>query len=101
MTTADIIPANIILAQLGGARRLTSMVGLKCPMFADEGDTLILPIMRGMHVRITLDHADDTYTIAVDRVRWHNVKRGEPVSGVYADSLFRVLEAETGLAWRL
>lgn len=99
MNTHD-IAANTTLAQLGGRNRLKVMVGLKACYHDNDGRTLKLQVMKGRHVAVTIE-ADDTYTVQVTIMNGRKVTERDPVAGVYVDSLFQVLEAETGLAWRL
>ncbi len=87
--------AETIAAQMGGISKLVAMTGAKHFLAGDN--SLQFKIGRNANkitaVVITLD-ADDTYTMTFFR----GVKRaGCSVGNVYADSLRRVFESETGM----
>ena len=93
--------ASTIIAQLG--RGTLAMLGAF--NLVDMGNGLGLKIKgsrRVNYIGVTLA-ADDTYTLTFKKL----TKRGLDVAdvadldGVYADSLHRVIEAETGLSTRL
>lgn len=100
--------ANTILAQLGGAGRLSVMIGAHG--FTADGPALIFKFKarakRGIKaIKVTLD-ASDTYSVEFYMPRG-SLRRGtytvetRGLSGVYADSLRDVIEYETGLALSL
>lgn len=99
-TETTYVPALETMRQLGGARRLTALVGMRNCYHKNEGRTLVLYVMGGRAVEITIE-ADDTYTVTALQIRGSKVTKREPVSMVYVDALHDVLRAETGLAWRL
>lgn len=94
------LPAHETLRQLGGLGCLRALLGCKGAHHTDEGRGLCLSIMKGFHVKITID-ADDTYSVRVMKVRGAKILKSIDLSGIYADGLHEVLERETGLAWRM
>jgi len=104
MTTAaseSPTPAAVILAQLGGAHRLTAMIGARD--FVDGGDALtfrfVARALGGINrVRVTLTPAD-TYRVSFHRGR--AAEQVAEVAGVYADGLRAAVEHHTGLALSL
>lgn len=80
--------AEIILSQLGGARRVAVMTGAR---FVATANGLNVKLGRRT-VAITLD-ASDTYTV---RLYAGHTLRAE-TSDVYAESLVRTFEEMTGL----
>ena len=95
--------ATTILAQLGGAGRLSAMIGARD--FMDNGNGLGFRFTakgtRSINrVRVTLA-PDDTYTVEFWSVRGVNATLVATVSDVYADSLRETIEHYTGLALSL
>lgn len=93
--------ATTILAQLGGARRLSVMIGAHS--FMSDGPALIFKFRakasKGIKaIKVTLDPSD-TYTVRFWRIgsRGLDVRQVAEHSDVYADDLRTVIEAETGL----
>jgi hypothetical protein len=89
--------ANVILAQLGGAGRLTAMIGARD--FLDCGNALAFRFtarsLRAIN-RIRVELApDDTYTVTFYRGRLAIVV--QTITGVYADGLRETIEHATGL----
>jgi hypothetical protein len=93
--------ATTILAQLGGAGRLSAMIGAY--NFMSDGPALIFKFRaqasKGIKaIKVTLDPSD-TYTVRFWRIgnRGLNVQQVAEHSDVYADNLKTVIEYETGL----
>ena len=91
--------AKTILDQLGGDRFI-SMTGARNFSYAPDGSlSFRLPNMPGVpvnNVRISLDPTD-TYNVEFGRVRGIDYKVVRTEEMVYADSLRRVFESNTGL----
>lgn len=95
-------PGQIVLAQLGSARRIKLMTGAKHFVLTDAGVNIGLPGSKC--VRITLDPSD-TYTVETLRfARSRDVLRGKPLfsilhtaSGVHVEQLAETFTAQTGL----
>lgn len=99
MTETNLTVANIILAQLGGSARLTSMIGAKCFTGTDSSLSFRFSARasNGSNTfRVTLDPSD-TYTLEFLSVRGSSLKVKYTVSEVYADDLIRIFEEKTGL----
>ena len=98
--------ANTILEQLGGARRLSAMIGAKNFMGEGarpglhEGDLQFQFSAKAKNranaVRVELK-GDDTYTVTFYRT----ATPLQTFDGIYADGLTRLFELQTGLALRL
>lgn len=93
----DTTIAQTILAQLGGQSRLRLMVGASN---FDLGVSSLSFRLKSAQknikgITVTLDPSD-TYTVSFHKVRGADITSKE-VSDVYADSLKRVIESETGL----
>lgn len=96
-------PADIILAQLGGSRRLRVMIGASDMMSTDEGRTLAFKFKASPvanFVRITLT-ARDTYDVRFAKIRGLKMKEVGEMADVYADTLKRAFESFTKLALSL
>lgn len=107
-------PADIILQQLGGSRRLKIMINGRDFYSDDNGNALIFKFMPGKNgetaVKITLDPSD-TYTVEFIKI----VRRKDPTlkimiphrvviskhEGIYFDMLADLWRDQTGLAIRL
>ena len=93
--------AATILAQLGGAHRLTAMIGARD--FVDVGDALTFRFaargLRGInrvHVRLA---GDDTYAVTFYKGRLAD--KVSETAGIYAENLRETVEHYTGLALSL
>ena len=106
MQTVEMKPADIILQQLGGARRLAIMIGAKDFFSDDNGATLIFRFAMcetSNRIRIKLNGLD-LYDVKFEKVGRLNRKTFNiPVSvaaefeNVYAEDLKGLIERETGL----
>jgi hypothetical protein len=95
--------ANLILQQLGGAGKLTAMLGAHS--FSGEKDRLRFKFKARAHqnikcINIVLEPSD-TYRVEFWSVRGINVTKVAEHTGVYCDSLIPLVESVTGLAVRL
>jgi len=103
MTDTTIQVAKTILAQLGGGQRLNVMIGARDVLALPSGGVQFTH-MRGIRgankLCIELDQ-NDTYTVQFWKIRGLDCTKLSEVSGVYADSLARVVEWGTGLALHL
>lgn len=97
----DPLPCDLLLAQLGGSRRLKVLVGLKTLFSKNDGRTLCLGVMKGNYVEITHDAGSDTYSLTASVIRGRNIKSRPTLSLLYAEDPHETLYAETGLCWRL
>lgn len=90
--------ADTIVAQLGGVRAITLCTGAKHLIAAERGLVVHLPrTPKGVQViEITLQ-ANDTYMVTCSSKFRGDLKEKSVTSDVYADKLFDVLEADTGL----
>ncbi|MDP3939039.1 MAG: hypothetical protein Q8R92_13020, partial [Deltaproteobacteria bacterium] len=94
--------AATILRQLGGAGRLSAMIGAHT--FLDHGDGLSFKLKlkgkrgAGNYVKVTLDPSD-TYTVSFAQItrRGLDVTRTGEYSGVYASALRPTIEQHLGL----
>lgn len=92
-------PADIILSQLGGAGRLTAMIGAKHFFSDDDGRSLVFKFAgsrKANYAKITLTD-DDLYTVDFKKIRGVEAKDVESFEGVYADMLRDIFESTTGL----
>jgi len=107
MTTATTTkPADIILNQFGGSRRLKAMINGRDFFSENDGMTLRFKFSscRDANVcKVTLD-ADDTYTFELIKIGRLSKKTYEvpvtefkSISGIYADQLRELFTAYTGL----
>ena len=100
MSTASQTPAAIILAQLGGSGRLGAMIGARNFLYSEKDPTWLSFKFKGCrkvnHLKVTLD-ASDTYTLRFGKIHGYNFREVHEVSGVYADKLRTIIEAQTGL----
>ena len=99
MNNANNTVAATILAQLGGAGRLSAMIAASS--FSDHGDALSFKFKgsRKYNVcKVTLA-ADDTYTVALRHFNLRTLKDKNEIefAGIYADRLKGLIEDETGL----
>ncbi|CAB4143899.1 hypothetical protein UFOVP466_9 [uncultured Caudovirales phage] len=105
-TTSEIKPADIILQQLGGSRRLSVMVGAY-DFYSDNGGRTLRFRFKGCPVanlcKVTLE-ASDTYTVKLEKLgRMSRKTYTIPVTvaaefdDVYAENLRGVIERATGL----
>lgn len=90
--------AETILSQMGGARRLSVMIGAKNFVAVEQG--LTFKMGKGAkdgitHCTVTLA-ADDTYTVRFQRVWGHKVTEKGTTEGVYCDMLRDIFEDRTG-----
>ena len=97
-TTLDV--ANTILAQLGGAGRLTAMIGAK--HFVGDATSLTFKwtapsTNKANCAVITLDREADAYTVRFCRVARLDVAEKGTREGVQLAELRRVIEGATGL----
>ena len=103
----DMTVANTILAQLGGAKRLTAMIGAK--NFVGDRNSLRFQwaaksTNRANVALVRLDPSD-TYTVEFWR-RQVSTRKGivvekvEELSNLHAEDLIRAYEKATGLALR-
>lgn len=108
----EMAPADIILQQMGGRRRLKAMIGAKDFFSENNGKTLVFrfPNRGGGKkpnvVRVTLTGRDD-YDVEFGRNTRKKDKdlgffvnhyvKGKTYNGVYADQLRGLFERETGL----
>lgn len=91
--------ANTILWQLGGIT--LSMLGAKDEVALPDGVQFrIRGSKKGNKLVIKLD-PDDTYVVEFWKIRGINFTLVEKASGVYVDSLHKVIESMTGLYTRL
>ena len=97
--TSDLLVAQTIIAQMGGTRRLSLMVGAS--LFAGDDSSVMFSFKGSRKMnkcRVTLD-ASDTYT--VEFFKFSPSKGTCPVvdeiSGVYCDMLVDIFESRTGL----
>ena len=98
--TSDLQVAQTIIAQMGGTRRLSLMVGAS--LFAGD-DTSAMFSFKGSRkmnkCRVTLD-ASDTYTVEFFKFSPSKLNIApvvEEISGVYAEMLVDIFESRTGL----
>lgn len=99
---SDLRVAKTILAQLGGAGRLSAMIGAQ--NFAGDATSLkfrfAAQATNGANlIRIQLD-ASDTYTVEfykIGRAPEFECEKINSISFVYGDQLVPVIESETGL----
>lgn len=101
MTNTTKIPAAIILSQLGGARRLTAMIGAKDFLSDDDGKSLVFKFKGSRHanyVKITLTPAD-LYAVDFKRIKRGGIEAVDVGSfdGISADQLRELFEMTTGL----
>ena len=97
MNTTNI--AATILLQLGGARRLSAMIGARAFVAGDRSLTVIFAARAkngANRFTVTLDESD-TYTVSFDRVRGVALKSLGTTDGIYADRLRFAIESATGL----
>lgn len=98
MTTTN--TANTILAQLGGAARLSAMIGAKnfLSVMADHGLQFRCKAGKsGINsVRVTLE-TSDTYRVEFWAIRNLNLRNVSAVEGVTVDALRETIEQATGL----
>lgn len=98
----DMIVAETILSQLGGAARLTAMIGARQFAAGDSELTFkfAAPATNGANcIQIVLD-ASDTYEVIfhrIGRAPKFEVREIGRVPFVYDDQLIDVIESETGL----
>lgn len=101
--TLDMTVAHTILAQLGGAGRLTAMI--KAHSFSGEKDRLRFKFEARARQGITCVNIvlepSDTYRVEFWSIRGVQVKKVQEHTGIYADGLIRLVEQVTGLAIRL
>lgn len=99
----DLAVANTILAQLGGAGRLTAMIGAHS--FSGEEDRLRFKIkaraLQGIKCINIVYLPSDTYRVEFWSVRGVNVSKVAEHADIYADGLIPLIEEVTGLAVRL
>ena len=110
-TAQEYKPADIILQQMGGSRRLAVMIGAKHFFSDDNGYSLVFKFTakaknRANYVKITLDPSD-TYTVTFSRIgRKKDKDMGIFVQQlveisqhemIYCDGLHQLFELETGL----
>ena len=91
--------AETIALQLGGLRRLGVMVDLKFAEVVPNGLAFRFKARaakRINHIAIKLEPSD-TYTVEFWSVRAGACRKVSEYSDVYADSLRRIIESETGL----
>lgn len=100
-------PADIILQQLGGRRRLSAMIGMYDVFSDNDGQTLCFKFKgcrRASYCRITLT-PDDTYDVEfikpgrLNRKTWDMSpsKTIAKFEGIYCDMLHETFESTTGL----
>lgn len=91
--------ATTILGQMGGAARVSAMLGVTDFVYSDNALTIKYKAgdsRKGNLVRVTLD-ASDTYTVEFGYQRAAKYRTIKTVSYVYADNLVRVFQSATGL----
>jgi hypothetical protein len=90
---------HTIFQQMGGAGRLRAMIGAK-DFGVGENVAQFKWAAKARNgansIRIVLDPSD-TYTMEFYKIRAGNAKLVKSFSDVYADSLKRIFESETGL----
>lgn len=100
--------ANTILDQMGGLNRLRAMVGADQALALESGVQFAFKGCRKANKCVVRLDPSDTYTVefwACRPVKFNSrtgamtggAKKVSECSGVYADSLKRVFESETGL----
>lgn len=99
MNNNNLFVANEILRQLGGAGRVSTMIGVKA--FVGTENSLSFRFKaRALQaintVRVTLDPSD-TYTVQFLRSNKNGVKLVSERSDVYCDDLIELVEKTTGL----
>jgi len=97
--TSDLQVAQTIIAQMGGTRRLSLMVGAS--LFAGDDSSVMFSFKGSRKVnkcRVTLD-ASDTYTVAFLKFSPSKLTCPvvEEISGVDAEMLVDIFESRTGL----
>jgi hypothetical protein len=95
--------AETILRQMGGAGKLTAMIGAHTFVGSENSLTFKWKARAkdGANIlRVTLDPSD-TYTMEFFRYRSGKVKPLQSFEGVYAEDLRRIFESTTGLYIRL
>lgn len=95
----DLTVANTILAQLGGAARLTAMLGASG--FVGSEDALSFRIKAANKhkikvIRVTLEPSD-TYRVELWSIKGSTPTLVKSLTGIYNDGLIRAIEEETGL----
>ena len=95
--------AKTILAQMGGARRLMAMLGVKQFVTSSNSVSFKSPNKqrsKGNSVKISL-RGDDTYDVEFFNVAKFTAKSVKKHSGVYAEDLVNIFERQTGWYLRL
>lgn len=95
----DLTVANTILKQMGGAGRIKAMIGVKGFVGLENGVTFSFPNPnpgKPNNVQIDLNGMDE-YEVTFRRIRGKKVHLVEEVTGLQAEDLKRVFEAQTGL----
>lgn len=94
--------ADAILVQLGGAGRLSAMMGAEHLSYNAEGDLnfrfKLCP--KANHLRIHLNGLD-LYDLTFTKIRGVDVKTVETITNIYAEDLKPVIEQSTGLCLSL
>lgn len=91
--------ANTILSQLGGARRVAAMIGVKSFVASEDGVSFRFPQSarsKPNHVGIKLA-GDDTYTVTFTRISGVDFKTTRIAAGVFCENLAETIEQEIGL----
>lgn len=91
--------AMTILRQLGGAPRLSAMIGAKNFLMLDDGVSFQFPNRlrsKPNYCKVTLDPRD-TYTVTLGRIKNGDLPKSQTFEGIYADTLVGLIERETGL----
>ena len=97
--TSDLQVAQTIIAQMGGTRRLSLMVGAS--LFAGDDSSVMFSFKGSRKMnkcRVTLD-ASDTYTVEFFKFSPSKLTCPvvEEISGVHCDMLVDIFESRTGL----
>lgn len=91
--------ASEIIAQLGGANRLSAMIGARS--FISDGASLRMKFaakaLQGINYLVIELTSLDLYDVSFQKVRGMNVNEITSISGVYATDLKRIIESKTGL----
>jgi hypothetical protein len=96
-TNTDI--ANIILEQLGGARRVSVMIGAKSLMTTESGVCVKFgaKAINGSNTFDVTLEPSDTYRVRFYAIRGTKFATKSEHAGVHVDNLRRLIESETGL----
>lgn len=96
---ADLTVANTILAQLGGAGRLTAMLGANTFSGSEKALTFRITTQNKHKIKLIKVQLEpsDTYRVELWSVKGHVPTLVKSMDHIYGDGLVRAIEQETGL----